>query len=56
MIIIIVLKPNSRVNLELGSIHGSSLPFIGINVKIKVIIIIILKPDFGVDLGQGSGT
>jgi len=56
MIIIIVLKPNSRVNLELSSVHESSLPLIRINLKIKVIIIIILKPDFGVDLGQGSGT
>jgi len=55
IIIIIVLKPNSRVNLELDLVHGSSLPLIGINAKIKMIIIIVLKPDLEADLGQGSG-
>ena len=55
MIIIIILKLNSQVNLELDSVHGLRRLLTRINVKIKIIIIIVLKLDLVIDLGQGLG-
>jgi hypothetical protein len=53
IIIIIVLKPDSKVYMEQGPDHESSLPLTHVKVRIKVIIIIIvLKPDSGIDSGQ----
>jgi len=53
-IIITILKFNSRVNpgQDLGYRTGGQPGLTHVNVKIKIVIIIVLKPDLGVDRGK----
>jgi len=51
IVIIIVLKPNTRVDLRQGRVMSRVGP---VSIRI-IVIIIILKPDLRVNLGQGSG-
>jgi hypothetical protein len=56
IIIIIILKLNSGINLEQSSGHKSGWPgWTQISMKIKVIIIIVLKLNSGVSSREGSG-
>jgi hypothetical protein len=52
MVIIIVLKLDSRVNLKQRSGHELGLLLTRFNVRIKMIIIIVLKPNLRVDQGK----
>jgi hypothetical protein len=58
IIIIVVLKPNSMVDMRQNPSHwsrlGSRVGLILVGVRIKMIIILILKPDSRIDLGRGS--
>jgi hypothetical protein len=49
MIIIIILKRNSRVDPRPGLSYMSGWPLTCINIRIKLIIIIVLKPNLVVD-------
>jgi hypothetical protein len=55
VIIIIILKPDSRVNLGQDSGHNSSWLLTYVNVRIKMVIIIVLKPNLRIDLGLDLG-
>jgi hypothetical protein len=54
MVIIIVLKPDSSVNLGQVSGHrfNGQHELTQINIRIKIIIIIVLKPNSGVNQGK----
>jgi len=51
IVIVIVLKPNMRVDLRQGRVM-SRVGSVSIGI---IVIIIVLKPDLRVNLGQGSG-
>jgi ribulose bisphosphate carboxylase small subunit len=55
IIIIIVLKPDSRIDSEKGisRVLGESTCVDSSQHKIKVVVIILLKPDSGVNSMQG---
>ena len=54
MIIIIVLKTYSSVELGHWLRTGSRVGLTRVSVRIKIIVIIVLKFDLGVNLRQGS--
>jgi len=58
MVIVIVLKPDSSVNLGQVPSHGSGgqHELTKNNIRIKVIIIIILKHDLRIDQGKARVT
>jgi len=55
IVIITVVKSNSRVDLGQGLGHCLGWPLTRVNKKIKMVIIIILKPNLEVDSGQDPG-
>jgi len=54
IIIIIIIKPDSIVNLgkDLSHRSGGSIRLTQVNIKTKVVMIMILKLDSGFDLGK----
>lgn len=55
VVIIIILRPDLRIDPEQGLAHESGWQLTWFNVMIKMAIIIVLKFNSGVDIGQGPG-